>query len=120
MEGDWHFLGACEPEPILDRGWFNSAASRAMVVCSRTFFDFIGEGLQKEALVQRQGMCLMYNETSRYAETARLTVSVENPQGAPQSGRLGPVLRAEYGRSCSDCSPGDRGGRRRDPGNRPG
>lgn len=86
MEGDWHFLGACEPEPILDRGWFNSAASRAMVVCSRTFFDFIEEGLQKEALVQRQGMCLMYNETSRYAATARLTVSVENPQGAPQSG----------------------------------
>ncbi|OLA31845.1 MAG: hypothetical protein BHW33_01290 [Firmicutes bacterium CAG:137_57_8] len=34
-------------------------------------WDFIGEGLQKEALVQRQGMCLMYNETSRYAETAR-------------------------------------------------
>lgn len=86
VEGDWHFLGACEPEPILDRGWFNSAASRAMVVCSRTFFDFIEEGLQKEALVQRQGMCLMYNETSRYAATARLTVSVENPQGAPQSG----------------------------------
>ena len=81
------FLGACEPEPILDRGWFNSAASRAMVVCSRTFFDFIEGGpAKKEALVQRQGMCLMYNETSRYAATARLTVSVENPQGAPQSG----------------------------------
>ncbi|MFR8332116.1 MAG: transglutaminase-like domain-containing protein [Oscillospiraceae bacterium] len=86
VEGDWHFLGACEPEPILDRGWFNSAASRAMVVCSRIFFDFIGEGLQKEALVQRQGMCLMYNQVSRYAETARLTVSVTDAQGAPLSG----------------------------------
>lgn len=86
VEGSWHFLGACEPEPILDRGWFNSAASRAMVVCSRTFFDFVGEGLREEALTQRQGICLMYNETNRYAETARLTVSVENPQGAPLSG----------------------------------
>ncbi len=86
VEGDWHFLGACEPEPILDRGWFNSAASRAMVVCSRIFFDFIGEGLEKEALVQRQGMCLMYNQVSRYAETARLTVSVTDAQGAPLSG----------------------------------
>ena len=31
------FWGHVNPEPILDRGWFNSAASRAMLVCSRTF-----------------------------------------------------------------------------------
>lgn len=30
-DGGWHFLGACEPEPILDRGWFSSASSRAMM-----------------------------------------------------------------------------------------
>ena len=79
-----------------------------MVVCSRTFFDFIGEGLQKEALVQRQGMCLMYNETSRYAETARLTVSVENPQGAPQSGAWVRFYVLNMAGLAPDCSPGDR------------
>ena len=28
----WHFMGACEPEATLDRGWFNSAVSRAMIL----------------------------------------------------------------------------------------
>lgn len=23
-DGRWHFLGACEPEPVLDLGWFNA------------------------------------------------------------------------------------------------
>ena len=36
-DGQWRFLGACEPEPVLDRGWFNTPASRAMLVHSRLF-----------------------------------------------------------------------------------
>lgn len=36
-EGEWHYLGACEPEIELDQGWFNNAASRAMMVSSRWF-----------------------------------------------------------------------------------
>lgn len=35
--GEWHFMGACEPQPILDYGWFTNAASRAMIVHGRTF-----------------------------------------------------------------------------------
>ncbi len=30
MDGKWYFLGACEPEPILNLGWFNAPASRGM------------------------------------------------------------------------------------------
>ena len=88
VEGNWHFLGACEPEPILDRGWFNSAASRAMLVCSRTFFDFVDQGLEGEALTQRQGMCRMYNQTARYAQTARVQVTVQDAGGRPAPGAL--------------------------------
>ena len=29
IDGKWRFLGACEPEATLDKGWFNWAASRA-------------------------------------------------------------------------------------------
>lgn len=86
VEGAWHFLGACEPEPVLDRGWFNSASSRAMLVCSRNFFAFVGEGLREEALTQRQGICLMYNQTRRYAATARVTVAVTDRAGKPLQG----------------------------------
>jgi len=64
---EWRFLGACEPEPVLDRGWFNSAAARAMLVHSRTF----GRGespLHGEPLECRGAVC-WYNQTGRYAET---------------------------------------------------
>jgi hypothetical protein len=33
----WRYLGACEPEPVLDKGWFNHSASRAMLVYSHVF-----------------------------------------------------------------------------------
>lgn len=61
----WHFLGACEPEPVLDKGWFNTAASRAILVHSRLF----GAGsspLHGEPLGQEGAVC-WYNQTSRYA-----------------------------------------------------
>ena len=68
--GRWRFLGACEPEPVLDRGWFNTAASRAMLVHSRTFgpvTDFTLHG----APLGRQGQALYHNQTGRYALTKR-------------------------------------------------
>lgn len=36
-DGIWHYIGACEPEAVPDRGWFTNAASRAMLVRSRRF-----------------------------------------------------------------------------------
>ena len=36
-DGDWHYLGACEPEAVLDKSWFTNAASRAMMIGSRWY-----------------------------------------------------------------------------------
>ncbi len=72
-DGQWHFLGACEPEPIIDRGWFTAAATRAMLVISRTFFDY---GLE-ESVINRQGRCLHLNQTARYADTAPITLHTQ-------------------------------------------
>lgn len=77
-DGDWHFLGACEPEPILDRGWFSRAATRAMVVCSRSFFSY---GLESEAVISHQGPCIHHNQTARYGQTTLLTVTVLDSNG---------------------------------------
>lgn len=82
--GAWHFLGACEPEPILDRGWFSGASSRAMLALCRNYFDFIGDGLAGEPCVQIAGICRMYNVIGRYAKTAVLTVTVLDSAGTPQ------------------------------------
>ena len=63
-EGQWHYLGACEPEPVPDRGWFTSAASRAMLV--RAIAPAPGT---------ERGYAVV-NTTARYGDTARLTVRV--------------------------------------------
>ena len=71
-EGRWRFLGACEPEPVLDRGWFNTAASRAMLVHSRTFGPVADLALHGAPL-DRQGQALYHNQTARYAHTKTYT-----------------------------------------------
>lgn len=81
IDGQWRFFGACEPEPVLDRGWFTDAASRAPLVCWRTFFDYPGE-----EPVERQGAALLYAVTERYAETAPLEIRVADASGAPAPG----------------------------------
>ena len=45
--GNWQFLGACEPMEHLNIGWFNAAASRAMLIHSRFFGEDIFESFSK-------------------------------------------------------------------------
>ena len=71
IDGDWHYMGACEPEPVLDRGWFTAAASRAMRVDTREWY---GEELYETV-----------NCTARYTDTRILTVRVTE-NGNPVSG----------------------------------
>ena len=75
-KGKWRFLGACEPEPVLDRGWFNTAASRAMLVHSRTFGPVADLALHGAPL-GRQGQALYHNQTARYARTKTYTFRAE-------------------------------------------
>ena len=70
--GRWCFLGACEPEPVLDRGWFNTAASRAMLIHSRTFGSVHDLSLHG-AHLGREGQVQFHNQTFRYARTKRYT-----------------------------------------------
>lgn len=68
VDGEWRFLGACEPEPVLDRGWFNAAAARAVLVHSRTFG--CGKHPLHGALLGVRGGAARYNQTPRYADTS--------------------------------------------------
>lgn len=81
--GHWHFLGACEPEPVLDRGWFTAAASRAPLVHYRTFFDYPAS---PDQLVERRGAALLFNVTRRYAETSELHLMVTDSRNRPAAG----------------------------------
>jgi len=82
VRGKWHFIGACEPEPVLDRGWFETAASRAMMVHSRWFDTSVPAN---EKIIGRDGMVTMLNQLSRYAATGQLTVKVLDEDEQPAS-----------------------------------
>lgn len=87
VDGSWRFLGACEPEEVLNKGWFTNASSRAMMVHTRVFSDYqSGEEKEREEITERDGAALFYNDTAFYAKTARLTVSVQDEAGRPVSG----------------------------------
>lgn len=83
-DGEWHFLGACEPEEMLDRGWFLNASSRAMMIHSRRFGGFVnerGQTLGQSLFIEQNGITVAVNELKRYAKTATLVVFIKNQEG---------------------------------------
>jgi transglutaminase-like putative cysteine protease len=43
IDGKWHYIGACEPEPTLDAAWFTAPAKRAMMVHTNVFGKYTGD-----------------------------------------------------------------------------
>lgn len=81
-DGRWWFLGACEPEPVLNLGWFNEPASRGMLMHARTFGRWTGNG---EVLAMQNGNTDI-NVTANYAPVDTVVVIVNDPDGKPISG----------------------------------
>ncbi|MBE5967695.1 MAG: transglutaminase domain-containing protein [Lachnospiraceae bacterium] len=84
LHGKWYFLGACEPEEALNRGWFTVPANRAVLIHSRTFSDFTSDS--SEECIGKEELLTYYNNTSFYAKTRELTVTVKDPKGQPVEG----------------------------------
>ena len=82
VDGRWYYLGACEPEPELNRGWFSGPAKRAMMVHTTVFGQYRGP---EETLVSTE-LYTRINQLPLYAPTAQLTVEVRNKSGEPVPG----------------------------------
>ena len=78
-DGKWYFLGACEPEPVLNLGWFNAPASRAMLMHTRAFGDYKGP----EEVMLRTSNFTEINLTSNYAPVASVDFYVKDSEGKP-------------------------------------
>lgn len=81
-DGRWRFLGACEPEAVLDLGWFNEAASRGMIMSTRVFGNYDGH----EEVIMKTAMSTTINVTANYAATAPVRVLVTDAAGSPIEG----------------------------------
>ena len=77
VDGEWHFLGACEPEPVLDLGWFNAPASRCLLLHTRVFGRYYGP----EEVIERTANHTETNVEYNYAETSKMIVKVVDNEG---------------------------------------
>ena len=76
-DGEWHFLGACEPEPVLNLGWFNSPASRGMLMHTKVFGRYTGS----EEIMSENMNYTEINVIDNYAPTAKVNLKVQDENG---------------------------------------
>lgn len=81
-DGKWHFIGACEPEPVLDLAWFNAHASRGMMMNTNVFGNYDGP----EEVLARTPETTRINITSNYAPVREVEAVALNPDGTPAAG----------------------------------
>ena len=79
VNGRWYFMGACEPQPVLNLGWFNEPATRGMLMHTKVFGNYDGP----EEVVGRNKCYTEINVTSNYAKTDTITVKVTDANGTP-------------------------------------
>lgn len=81
-DGHWYFFGACEPEPVLNLGWFNAPASRGMLMHTKVFGRYNGP----EEMMLETPNYTEINVTENYAPTAKTSVTVRDKNGQPVAG----------------------------------
>ncbi|MBD2870959.1 transglutaminase domain-containing protein [Paenibacillus arenilitoris] len=81
-DGAWHYIGACEPEPRLDRGWFTPPARRAMLVNTRVFANYPGP----EPVTLADEWFTEINLIDGYAPSRTVAVRVTGEDGLPAGG----------------------------------
>ena len=79
VDGKWWFLGACEPDPDLNMGWFAYPSTRTMMVHTNVFGRY--EGPEEVNKKTQYYSCI--NVLSNYADTVRVTVTVVNGRHEP-------------------------------------
>ena len=82
VDGQWCFMGACEPAPVLNQAWFNAPVSRAMLLHTRAFSRYDGP----EDIIGRYADHTEINVTGSYVDTHRCQVQVLDSDGSPVEG----------------------------------
>lgn len=77
VNGKWRFMGACEPEAVLDLGWFNAPASRGLLMHTNVFGYYVGD----EEVIRRTECFTEINVVENYAPVAKTTLKVTDTEG---------------------------------------
>lgn len=82
IDGKWHYIGACEPEPELDVAWFTGPAKRAMMVHTNVFGLYTGPEEKNLETTLYSKINLLEN----YAQTRQVKIKVVDKQDQPVEG----------------------------------
>lgn len=82
VDGKWHYIGACEPEPELDVAWFSAPVKRAMMVHTNVFGLYNGP---EEKNVQTD-LYSVINLLGNYTNTRDVKVKIVDEAGKPVEG----------------------------------
>lgn len=75
--GEWHFMGACEPAAVQNLGWFTEPARRAMLVHTKAFGDYQGS----ERVSNHEKQYSLLNTLGVYAPVKEIFVLVLDQDG---------------------------------------
>ncbi|MGQ1889913.1 transglutaminase-like domain-containing protein [Thermophagus sp. OGC60D27] len=82
VDGQWYYMGACEPEPELDMGWFEGPATRAMLLHHKAY----GHIPTMEKINSVSHYFTEINVLNRYAPVRNIIVKVLDEGGIPVKG----------------------------------
>lgn len=100
VDGRWYFLGACEPEPVLNLAWFNAPASRAMLMHTKAFGDYNGP----EEVMLRTSNYTEINLIDNYGSSARIDFRIVDTMGKPVDGAKVDFKIYNYAEFCTVAS----------------
>lgn len=97
VDGQWYFLGACEPEPVLNLGWFNAPASRTLLLHTRVFGRYYGP----EEVIDVTPNHTEINVVDNYADASKMTVKVVDIDNNPVHGARVEFKIYNYAEFCT-------------------
>ena len=81
-DGQWKYLGACEPEPRLDIAWFTAPVRRGLYIEARVF----GKYKSDEEITAMNANLTAVNVTSHYTDVKKAVIRVVDSAGRPVEG----------------------------------
>lgn len=82
VDGNWKYLGACEPEPRLDIAWFTAPVRRGLFMLARVF----GKYNSDEEIASENANGTVVNVTGNYTDVRKMEVKVTDVEGKPVPG----------------------------------
>ena len=79
IDGKWYFMGACEPDPDVNMGWFAEPARRAMIVHTRAYGAYHGN----KPVIDSEARFAELNLIQNYAAAKSIFIKVTTADNKP-------------------------------------